>query len=829
MWTLDSEKDSIGLALVASDGGSFRDMEVERGYGSKSRGHSQSRGDKRRCYWCDEEGHVIKVRQKHKKDKAKESLANLTTEEDSYVKSDTVTVTSEVASSSQVVESQSFSMEKIKCGVSWEADGYPIDKHSTMTLRKKSCKAGFLKAKACQDYSKCKDDQERNNEVLKLRLERPEEDPTARKAKVESTQLCGGNAEVLQKSILDGVLKLAVILERIGMPSRESHSSSSSIFRMLKLMTLISSSLLIHMIKLLSLVLFFTTATQVTCRLSNETDRLALLSFKELIAEDPLGSLSSWNNSLYLCKWDGVTCSRKHQRVVVVLDLRGKSLSGMLSTFLGNLSCLSSLYLQNNIFQGKIPLELGLLFRLQHMNLSFNYFQGEIPTNLSNFLTAIDFKSNNLVGKIPASFGSLSKLTYLDLYSNNLIGGIPPFLGNLSLLQKVDFGLNSFTGIIPHSISRLGNLKGFGIRANKLSGTVPPPLYNISTLTQLIIGYNQLTGSLPQDIGLTLPNLRKIVIGPNKFRGPFPVSFCNASRMEMLDLSTSNLSGPVPFDLGRMMKDLFILNLGKNNLGSGDSSDLRFIDSLTNCSKLQKLLFYGNGFGGVLPTTIANLSNQLIKLSGSVNQLVGTIPEGIFNLVNLAGLFLEDNLPCEIGKLRNLQQLSLSRNKLFGPIPSSICNLTQMYRLSLEENNFNSSLPSGIENIPGLQILNLSYDVLAGPIPNTIGLSTSLTFLNLAHNTFMGALPLEIGKLNNLQELDALENKLSGHIPSTLGNCLKLKGLFLEGNTFQGSIPPSFSSLRGLEILDLSRNNLSGQIQEDIAALRFLLESELVL
>lgn len=59
------------------------------------------------------------------------------------------------------------------------------------------------------------------------------------------------------------------------------------------------------------------------------------------------------------------------------------------------------------------------------------------------------------------------------------------------------------------------------------------------------------------------------------------------------------------------MKDLERLNLGDNNLGSADPRDLRFIDSLTNCSKLQKLGFAGNGFGGVLPTSIANLSSHL--------------------------------------------------------------------------------------------------------------------------------------------------------------------------------------------------------------------------
>ncbi|KAG5512730.1 hypothetical protein RHGRI_038871 [Rhododendron griersonianum] len=595
---------------------------------------------------------------------------------------------------------------------------------------------------------------------------------------------------------------------------------------MLKLMTLISSSLLFHMIKLLSLVLFFTTPTQVACRLSNETDRLALLSFKELIAEDPLGSLSSWNNSLDLCKWDGITCSRKHQRVVV-LDLRGKSLRGTMSPFIGNLSFLRSLYLQENKFQGKIPLKLSRLFRLQHLNFSSNSLQGEIPTNFSNSLGVIDLQSNDLVGKIPDSFGSLSKLTYLDLYSNNLIGGIPPSLGNLSLLQIVALGRNSLTGSIPHSIGRIPNLQVFDVASTKLSGTVPPQLYNISTLRHLLIADNQLTGSLPQDIGITLPNLTYLSVGENQFWGPFPVSLSNASRMRMLDLSLSNLSGPVPFDLGRMMKDLRWLNLEINNLGSGDASDLRFIDSLTNCSKLEILGFAENGFGGVLPTSIANLSSHLNVLAAGENQLVGTIPLGISNFINLTILALEDNLfsgviPFEIGKLRNLQRLIFSRNKLSGPIPESIGNLTQLFELVLDDNNLNGTVPSSIENILGLQTLILYHNFLTGPIPETVGLFSTLTFLNLAHNAFIGVLPLEIGKLNNLEELYVSENKLSGHIPSTLGSCLKLEGLFLEGNTFQGSIPPSFSSLRGIKSLDLSRNNLSGKIPEDLAALMFL-------
>ncbi|KAF7133111.1 hypothetical protein RHSIM_Rhsim09G0176300 [Rhododendron simsii] len=507
-------------------------------------------------------------------------------------------------------------------------------------------------------------------------------------------------------------------------------------------MMLISPSLLIHKIKLLiSLVLFISIAIKVTCRLSNETDQLALLSFKKLIAEDPLGSLSSWNNSLDFCEWNGVTCSRKHKRVVV-LDLRTKSLRGTMPPFFGNLSFLRSLYLQDNNFQGRIPLELSRLFRLQHLNFSTNALEGEIPTNLSNSLSSIDLSYNDLVGNIPASFGSLSKLTRLELYTNNLIGGIPPSLGNLSLLRRVNLGVNSITETIPHSIGLLPNLRVFGIGENKLSGTVPPPLYNSSTLTQLVIPLNQLTGSLPQDIGLTLPNLQVISVGQNQLRGTFPVSLSNASRMRILDLSFSNLSGPVPFDLGRIMKDLRRLNLGENYLGSGGASDLRFIDSLTNCSKLEILVFDGNGFGGILPTSIANLSSHLNVLVAGRNQLAGNIPAEISTFVNIVRLGLEQNffsgvIPFEIGKLRNLRGLSLMRNKLSGPIPASIGNLTQIFELYLHNNHLNGTIPSSIENILGLQKLYLSHNFLTGP-PTFLHFSITFVFFFTCLNAEYG-------------------------------------------------------------------------------------------
>ncbi|CAL5407464.1 unnamed protein product [Camellia sinensis] len=563
---------------------------------------------------------------------------------------------------------------------------------------------------------------------------------------------------------------------------------------------------------------------------SNETDRQALFAFKDLITGDPVTSpfLSSWNDSLPLCEWRGVTCGRQHRRVVV-LDLRSQGLDGSISPSIGNLTFLRSIYLQDNHLQGKIPQEVSHLFRLRQLILNNNTVQGEIPAYLSNCsdLRVIDFSLNDLVGKIPPLFGSLSKLTSLYLFANNLIGGIPPSLGNLTFLQQFSLGTNNLHGTIPDSIGHLTNLQFFGIGLNNISGTVPPSLYNISSLKDIYIPENHLTGSLPLDIGLTLPNLHVISVGGNHFTGPFPISLSNASRMRILDLSVSGLSGPVPVDLGRKMKDLWWINLGANSLGTGAESDLSFVDSLTNCTKLQRLALYENGFGGVLPKSIGNLSIQLRWFAVEDNQLVGTIPVGISSLVNLALLGLQFNhlsgpIPFEIGKLSNLHILGFSGNKFSGLIPTSFENLTQIFELYLAGNNLTGSIPSSIKNIKGLQVLDLSYNRFIGSIPKTIGVFYSLSSISLGNNSLNGLLPLELGSLKNLEELDVSENKFSGKIPTTLGECLKLERLYLEGNMLQGTIPTSFSLMKGIVDLDLSRNNLSGQIPIGLERLPYL-------
>ena len=101
----------------------------------------------------------------------------------------------------------------------------------------------------------------------------------------------------------------------------------------------------------------------VTARsMQNETDRLALIAFKDGITHDPLGMMSSWNDTLQFCWWSGVYCSRRHVNRVIGLNLFSYGLVGSLSPHIGNLTFLRTIILQTNSFHGEVPSEMGGLF-----------------------------------------------------------------------------------------------------------------------------------------------------------------------------------------------------------------------------------------------------------------------------------------------------------------------------------------------------------------------------------------------------------------------------------------------------------------------------------
>jgi Leucine-rich repeat (LRR) protein len=557
----------------------------------------------------------------------------------------------------------------------------------------------------------------------------------------------------------------------------------------------------------------------------NETDRLSFLAFKAQIT-DPLDALSSWNASTHFCKWSGVICGHRHQRIVE-LNLQSSQLTGNLSPHIGNLSFLRVLNLEGNYFSRDIPQELGRLFRLQRLVLGNNTFSGEIPVNISSCsnLLVLHLGNNNLTGKIPAQLGSLSKLGAFVLQGNNLVGDIPSSFGNLSSVQNFFWTKNYLRGGIPDSLGNLKRLKYFAVAENDLSGTIPSSICNISSLAYVSLGQNQLHGSLPPDLGLNLPNLAYLVINFNHLNGPIPATLSNASKIFLVDLSYNNLTGKIP-DLASL-PDLQKLLVHHNDLGNGEEDDLSFLYTLANSTNLESLGINDNNFGGVLPEIVSNFSTNLKGITFGRNQIHGSIPTEIGNLISLDTLSLETNqlhgiIPSSIGKLQNLAALYLNENKISGSIPSSLGNITSLVEVSFAQNNLQGTIPASLGNWHKLLILDLSQNNLSGPIPKEVlGISSLSVLLYLHDNQLTGSLPSEVGQLVNLGFLRVSKNRLSGEIPKSLDSCKSLEGLDLGGNFFEGPVP-DLSSLRALQMLLLSYNNLSGQIPQFLKDFKLL-------
>jgi len=244
--------------------------------------------------------------------------------------------------------------------------------------------------------------------------------------------------------------------------------------------------------------------------------------------------------------------------------------------------------------------------------------------------------------------------------------------------------------------------------------------------------------------------------------------------------------------------------------------------TVTN-SKVTGINLNNNDLFGSIPSSIGNLINLLsLSLEGDndTHYLSGSIPSSLGNLVNLVDLDLSKNqlssIPFSIGNLINLQDLNLKFNYALNTIPSSIGNLVNLQNLDLGVNQL-SSIPSSISNLVNLQNLDISGNQLSS-IPFSILKLFNLQSLDLQSNK-LSSIPIAISNLVNLVNLNLSNNQLSGSIPSSLSNLVKLQQLDLEYNEFSGSIPASFGKLTNLIDLWLGVNRLSGAIPSSIGNL----------
>ncbi|TYH93267.1 hypothetical protein ES332_A13G242200v1 [Gossypium tomentosum] len=217
------------------------------------------------------------------------------------------------------------------------------------------------------------------------------------------------------------------------------------------------------------------------------------LKFLDLSANNLSGSLPSCFNSLSLThvylsrnKLKGPITSFFNSSGLVTLDLSNNHLIGNIPNWIGSLSTLSYLLLNNNYFEGGIPVQLCELHLLSGYDGSIGSFYVDVPIKFTmkcisyfykatvlTYLSGIDLSCNKLTGEIPHQFQHYRDIIVLNFSHNSLIGPIPPTLADLSQIESLDLSHNHLSGNIPSQLLGLHFLSFFSVAYNNLSGITP--------------------------------------------------------------------------------------------------------------------------------------------------------------------------------------------------------------------------------------------------------------------------------------------------------------------------------------------------------------------
>ncbi|XP_056173206.1 receptor-like protein Cf-9 homolog [Syzygium oleosum] len=559
---------------------------------------------------------------------------------------------------------------------------------------------------------------------------------------------------------------------------------------------------------------------------------------------------------LYSCNLTGFPYFLNSSKGLTYLDLSLNRISGEIPTWFWGVShdTLESLDLSYNLLEGciqQLPWK-----QLQYIYLQNNSFQGPLPIpspSTSHFYAS----DNNFTGEIPSSICQLNSLWSLYLSNNNLSGNMPPCFGNMTNLEYLNLSGNKLQGSLPRSLVKCGNLLTLILNDNEFSDIFPHWL-EAPYLRALILRSNKFHGSINlTTFGPSFPFLDYLDLSFNNFTGPWPTQVFSNTSLSAIDLSNNKFRGPIPLP----SPVTFFYSIARNNIAG------RIPSLICNATELEHLDLSDNGLTGSLPRCLTNFSIHLSILNMRMNHLEGTIPQSFswrnsLSTLDLSRNRFEGTLPQSLIKCKYLEILDLSDNQIEDTFPIWFGTLPELKVLILRSNNLKDllNIPKGPHFFPKLHILDLSNNNFSGPLPanlimnlksmmngengqdkslymtrsfqrvadyeNSVTLSikgqivpltilTVFTIIDLSHNSFQGEIPGVIGHLHSLIGLNLSHNQLTGSIPLILGNLTNLEWLDLSSNKLSGEIPRVLGDLASLGYLNLSKNQLTGRIPQD--------------
>ncbi len=240
------------------------------------------------------------------------------------------------------------------------------------------------------------------------------------------------------------------------------------------------------------------------------------------------------------------------------LWLDHNDLTGNIPSSIRNLTQLETLSLYNNQLTGTIPSSIGALTQLKDFALFWNELSGEVPVEIGNLtqLVSLRLEGNQLSGSIPESIGNLTQLTTLSLYWNELSGEVPAAIGNLTQLESIDLRGNYLDGVFPSTIWNLPNLVRLDLSGNQFNEQSFANMGSSQSLEVLNLSWNQIDGSLPAGIG-SLPGLQHLSIAGNRLNGSLPSWVLTLRNLSELDIRFNDYRAQLPRSPWlRMMEDL---------------------------------------------------------------------------------------------------------------------------------------------------------------------------------------------------------------------------------------------------------------------------------